>query len=399
MAPSDCPDEPYFLSQQLQPRMKNITLRQLRTFERVARNLSFSRAAEELHLTQPAVSMQIKQLEEQAGISLFNQTSKRISLTQAGELMLRHSLLILDDLKAAEQSFVSLKAGGTGRLRVGLITSGSYFFPHLISAFMHGKTEIDLDLTVRSRDHLITLLRSDRIDLAVMIHAPDDPAILTETFAPNPFVLVSAPTHPLTQEYDIPYSRIARECLIVRESGTDTRSATNDTFCTDQSTPRFMEIGCAEAIKHAVMAGMGISFLSAHAVQSEVRSGMLKVLDVQGLPLKRHWCVAHRVDRHLPPAALDFRQFLLTEGRARLEHFTGIDRVHTGIEVQSPGHVAGKTRTIVASSASHEVALRTRALLRDERLPDEHHIQGEDHAGGDDCRPDQLPARRELTHH
>src|ERR1700682_6407504 len=188
VASSDCREHLYFLSQQLQPRMKNITLRQLKTFERVARTLSFSRAAEELHLTQPAVSMQIKQLEEQAGISLFNQTSKRISLTQAGELMLRHSLLILADLKAAEKSFASLKAGGTGRLRVGLITSGSYFFPHLISAFMHGKTEIDLDLTVRSRDHLITLLRSDRIDLAVMIHAPDDPAILAETFAPNPFV-------------------------------------------------------------------------------------------------------------------------------------------------------------------------------------------------------------------
>jgi DNA-binding transcriptional LysR family regulator len=110
--------------------MKNITIRQLRIFERVARNLSFSRAAEELHLTQPAVSMKIKQMEEQAGISLFNQTGRRISLTQAGELKLRHSLLILADLKAAEQSFASLRAGAAERLRVGLVTSGSCFFPH-----------------------------------------------------------------------------------------------------------------------------------------------------------------------------------------------------------------------------------------------------------------------------
>jgi DNA-binding transcriptional LysR family regulator len=343
--------------------------------------------------------MQIKQMEEQAGISLFSRTGKRISLTQAGELMLRNSLLILADLKAAEQSFASLRAHGAERLRVGLVTSGSYIFPHLISEFLHGKTEVDLDLTVRSREHLIALLRSDQIDLAVMVHAPDDPAIVTETFAPNPFVLVSAPTHPLAQEYDIPCSRIARECLIVRESGTDTRSATNDIFCSHQSTPRFMEIGCAEAIKQAVVAGMGISFLSAHTVQPEVRSGLLKVLDVQGLPLERHWRVAHRADRRLAPAALDFRQFLISEGGTRLEHFAGIDRVHTGVEVQRSSQVSKETRTIVASSASHEVALRTRALLRDDRLPHEHHVQSPNCASGDDGRADQLPARGKSTHH
>jgi DNA-binding transcriptional LysR family regulator len=99
-----------------------------------------------------------------------------------------------------------------------------------------------------------------------------------------------------------------------------------------------MEIGCAEAVKQAVVAGMGISILSAHTVQPEVRSGLLKVLDVQDLPLKRHWHVAHREDRHLPPPALDFWQFLISEGGTRLEHFTGIDRLHTGVEVQRSDH-------------------------------------------------------------
>jgi LysR family transcriptional regulator, low CO2-responsive transcriptional regulator len=379
--------------------MKNITIRQLKIFESVARNLSFSRAAEDLHLTQPAVSMQIKQMEEQAGSPLFHHTGKRISLTEAGELILRHCRVILADLKAAEQSLVDLMSGSIQRLRVGLITSGSYFFPHLINSFMQARTGIDLDMTVRSRDHLITLLRNEQIDLAVMVHAPDGPAIVAEPFAPNPFVLVAAPTHPLAYEPDIPFARIALERLIVRESGTDTRNVANDTFFNHESTPRFMEIGCEEAIKQSVMAGLGISFLSALAVQSEVRAGLLKVLDVRGFPLKRQWCVVHRADRPLPPAARDFRQFLLTEGGTRLEHFTGIESVHTGMDLQRPDHAALETRKIAGSNASHEVALRTRALLRENRLPDEHHVQGQNHAGGDDGCADQLPRRSKSTQH
>nr|WP_243751381.1 LysR substrate-binding domain-containing protein [Paraburkholderia sp. BL10I2N1] len=261
------------------------------------------------------------------------------------------------------------------------------------------KTRLDLDMTVRSRDQLITLLRSDQIDLAVMVHAPDDPATVAEPFAPNPFVVVSAPTHPLAYEHNIPYARLALECLIVRERGTDTRSAANQAFCSHASAPRFMELGCAEAIKQSVRAGMGISFLSAQVVQSEVRVGLVKVLDVQGLPLKRHWRVVHRVDRPLPPAARDFRQFLLTEAGARLEHFTGIESVHTGMDPQRASHAVLEMKTFAASSASHEVVLRTRTLLRDDRLPDESHVQGQNHTGSEDRRADELPAGSKTTHH
>ncbi|WP_408451776.1 LysR substrate-binding domain-containing protein [Paraburkholderia fungorum] len=379
--------------------MKNMTIRQLKAFESVARNLSFSRAAEDLHLTQPAVSMQIKQMEDQAGLPLFRHIGKRISLTEAGELILHHCRVILADLKAAEQSLANLMTGGIQRLRVGLITSGSYFFPHLINSFMQGNTGIDLDMTVRSRDQLITLLRNDQIDLAVLVHAPDDPAMTVEPFAPNPFVLVAAPTHPLADETGIPFARIALECVIVRESGTDTRNAADATFCGLESTLRFMELGCEEAIKQSVMAGLGISFLSAQAVQSEVRAGLLKVLDVQGFPLKRQWCVAHRADRPLPPAARDFRHFLLTEAGTRLERLTGIESVHTGIDLQRPEHAAPETNTIVAGGASLEVARRTRALLRNDRLPDEHYVQDQNHAGCDDSRSDQLSGRGKLAHH
>ena len=379
--------------------MKNITIRQIKAFESVARNLSFSRAAEDLHLTQPAVSMQIKQMEDQAGLPLFFHLGKRISLTEAGELMLRHTRVILADLKAAEKSFESLKVGDLQRLRVGLVTSGSSLFPHLISGFMQGKAWLDLDMNVRSRDQLIALLHTEQIDLAVVIHAPDDPRIVAEAFAPNPFILVCSPTHPLAHERDIPYSRIAAERLIVRESGTDTRSAADDIFSAYASPPRFMEIGCTEAIKQSVMAGMGISFLSAQAVQSELRAGLLNVLDVQGFPLKRHWCVVHRADRNLPPAALAFRQFLLTEGGARLEHFTGMDKVQMDIDLQRVEHVALDIGAIAASNGHHGVVLRTRALLRDHGLPDEHQVQSQNHAGSDDGGHDQPAAGGKSTHH
>lgn len=350
--------------------MKNITIRQLKTFESVARNLSFSRAAEDLHLTQPAVSMQIKQMEDQAGLALFLQTGKRISLTEAGQLMLRHSRVILADLRAAEQSFASLKTVGTQRLRIGVITSGSYFFPHLISAFIQGELGLDLDLTVRSRDQLITLLRSDQIDLAIMVHAPTESNMVAEAFAPNPFVMVAAPTHPLASERDISYARIAEERLLVRESGTDTRSVADEVFCHPQSSPHLMEIGSAEAIKQSVMAGMGITFLPTQAVASEVRAGLLTVLDAQGFPLDRRWHVVHRADRNLPSVALEFRQFLLVEGSARLNQLEGSGSHKAPQVTQRINGTAVETQTNTATSALQEVARRTRALLRDGRLHD-----------------------------
>jgi DNA-binding transcriptional LysR family regulator len=379
--------------------MKNMTIRQMKAFESVARNLSFSRAAEDLHLTQPAVSMQIKQMERQTGFPLFHHSGKRIVLTEAGEVVLRHCLVILEDLKVAEKSVANLMVDGAQHLRIGLTTSGGYFFPHLINSFMQGKTKIVLDMTVHTRDQLATLLRRELIDLAVMVYAPNSPAIVADPFAPNPFVLLSAPTHPLAYQHDIPYSRIAHESILVRESGTDTRSAADDMFGSRDSTPRFMEMSGTEAIKQSVMAGMGIGFLSAQAVQSEVRAGLLRVLDVRGFPLKRHWCLVHRADRHLPPAARAFRQFLLTEGNARLVHLTGIESVHKGMDIQRSEHANLSTKTIIAGSASHEVALRTRALLRDDRLPDEHQVQRQNQAFGDDCCADQLPAGSESTHH
>jgi LysR family transcriptional regulator, low CO2-responsive transcriptional regulator len=303
--------------------MKHITIRQIRIFESVARNLSFSRAAEDLHLTQPAVSMQIKQMEGLAGLPLFQHTGKRISLTEGGSLVLRHCQVILADLQAAEQSLANLMTGGIQKLRVGLITSGSRLFPRLLNAFMQDRNFITLDMKVSPREQLIKMLRNEQIDLAVMVRAPHAPHLVARPFADHPFVLVASPSHPLAAERDIPLSRIAAERLIVREEGTDTRIVADDVFLSQTSEPRFMELDYSEAIKESVMAGLGVSLLSAHEVEYEVRAGRLQLLDVQGFPLKRHWNVVHCDDRPLPPAARDFRQFLLTEAGARLAALAG----------------------------------------------------------------------------
>ncbi|QJD91161.1 LysR family transcriptional regulator [Duganella dendranthematis] len=298
--------------------MKHITLRQIKIFESVARNLSFSRAAEDLHLTQPAVSMQIKQMEGLAGLPLFQHSGKRIALTEGGSLVLRHCQVILADLNAAEQSLADLMTGAVQRLRVGLITSGSRFFPHMINAFLQQHAGLQLEMQVRPREQLLSMLRADQLDLAVMVRAPSLPSLAAEPFAANPFVLVASPMHPLAAEREIPVARIASECLLVRESGTDTRIVADDIFLSLSNPPRFMELGCSEAIKQSVIAGMGVSLLSAQEVQADVRAGLLTVLAVQGLPVKRQWHVVHCGDRPLPSVARGFRQFLLDEAALRL---------------------------------------------------------------------------------
>jgi DNA-binding transcriptional LysR family regulator len=173
-------------------------------------------------------------------------------------------------------------------------------------------------MQVRPREQLVSMLRADQLDLAVMVRAPSLPSLAAEPFAANPFVLVASPMHPLAAEREIPVARIASECLLVRESGTDTRIVADDIFLSLSNPPRFMELGCSEAIKQSVIAGMGVSLLSAQEVQADVRAGLLTVLAVQGLPVKRQWHVVHCGDRPLPSVARGFRQFLLDEAALRL---------------------------------------------------------------------------------
>lgn len=303
----------------------NATLRQLKTFIVVARRLSFSRAAEELHLTQPAVSEQIKQLEVHVGLPLFEKLGKKIFLTPAGEEMLRYSQEIIDQFRQAEEAMEQIGRPHS-RLKVGMITAGAYLFPHLLATFMQRHGDIELDVAVQNRQELLQRVEDHTTDIAIMINAPGHTGLVSMAFAPHPFVIVAAPGHPLAGERKIPVSALSNERFLVREKGSDTWHSMKENLMDRHGKLHApMEIKSTETIKQAVIAGMGLSFLSAHTVGFEVRAGMLSILDVEGFPIIDSWQVVHRSDKPLAPAALAFKQFLLDEGAAQIARFSHAD--------------------------------------------------------------------------
>jgi LysR family transcriptional regulator, low CO2-responsive transcriptional regulator len=298
--------------------MRHATLRQLKVFEAVARLTSYSRAAEELHLTQPAVSTQVRKLEDHAGLPLFEQLGKKIFLTPAGTELLHHSRLIIQQFEDAEAAMTQFKGVAGGKLNVAVISAGDYFMPRLLVDFAGRHGGVILNLTVHNREGLLAQLADNLTDLAVMVRPPEDADTIHEPFAPHPYVIVANAGHPLVHEKRIPMARIVREPFVVREKGSDTWQSMADGFGRHLERLNVtMEIKSTETIKQAVIAGLGISFMSAHTVSHELRAGSLAVLDVQGLPLMLNWYVVQRRQKRLPPVAQAFRQFLLSDG-ARL---------------------------------------------------------------------------------
>lgn len=306
--------------------MKNATLRQLKVFEAVARNLSFSRAAEELHLTQPAVSTQVKRLEDHAGLPLFEQLGKKIHLTPAGVEMLQSSRMIIEQFKQVEDTMTHFKGVSGGTLNVAVISAGDYFFPRLLVAFARRHAGVTLNLVVVNREELLQQLADNLTDLAIMGRPPTDVDTLNEAFAPHPYVIVAPPDHPLVGRKRIPIARLAHEPFIAREKGSDTWNAMAEAFGPQlDSLNVAMKIRSTETVKQAVIAGMGVGFLSAHTISQEVNSRSLAILDVQGFPLQSHWYVVHRRNKRLAPVAAAFRNFLLHDAAALIEQSTRID--------------------------------------------------------------------------
>jgi DNA-binding transcriptional LysR family regulator len=300
--------------------MKHATLRQLKVFEAVARHRSFSRAAEELHLTQPAVSTQVRKLEDHAGLPLFEQLGKKIHLTPAGAQMLQSSREIIQKFQEAEEAMAQYKGVSGGKLNVSVISAGDYFFPRLLVEFAQRHPGVTLNFGVCNRQELLAQMDANQTDLAVMVRPPTEGDTVAEPFAPHPYVVVAAPGHPLVGKKRIPVTRIAREPFIVREKGSDTWNSMEEGFGERIGELNIaMEIKSTETIKQAVMAGMGVSFLSAHTISRELRSGAIAVLDVVGFPLMLNWYVVHRHTKRLPPVAQAFKDFLLAEGAALVE--------------------------------------------------------------------------------
>ncbi|MEP7056943.1 MAG: LysR family transcriptional regulator [Caldimonas sp.] len=306
--------------------MKHATLRQLKVFEAVARLLSFSRAAEELHLTQPAVSTQIRKLEEHAGNALFEQFGKKIYLTPAGTELLQISRAIIQQFEAAEHAMTQFNGVSGGKLNVGVISAGDYFFPHLLVAFASRHRNVTLNFTVHNREELLAHIADNLTDLAVMVRPPPDLDTVNQPFAPHPYLIVAAPGHPLVGKKKIALATLMREPFVVREKGSDTWHSMKEGFGGDLGGINIaMEIRSTETIKQAVIAGMGVSFLSAHTISRELRDGSLRALDVEGFPLMLHWYVVHRRTKRLPPVAQAFKDFLLSDGAALIEQIVPVE--------------------------------------------------------------------------
>ena len=300
--------------------MKHATLRQLKVFASVARHLSFARAAEELHLTQPAISGQIKKLEEHAGVALFEQLGKKTYLTAAGEDLLGIVRSIIEQFEAAEHAMAQHKGVAGGRLNVAAISAGDYFLPRLLVEFVGRHHGVTLNFTVHNREGLLAHLAANLTDLAIMARPPADDDMVSEPFAPHPYVIVAAPSHPLAGKARIERRRVLREPFVVREKGSDTWQSMREAFGAQMDEVRIaLEIASTETLKQAVIAGLGIGYLSAHTVSQELRTKSLVVLDVRGFPHVQHWHVVHRRRKRLPPVAVAFEEFLRSEGAGLLE--------------------------------------------------------------------------------
>ena len=303
--------------------MKNVTFRQLRVFTEVARKLSFVRAAEVLHLTPPAVTMQVKELEAAVGLPLFDRQGRTISLTTTGEYFLVYAKRLISTLKDAEDAMARFKRVEAGVLNIGLVSTAKYFIPRMLARFHEEHPGIEVRLQVTgNREQLLTLLHGNEVDLAVMGRPPKEMATSAEPFAAHPLVFICPPDHPMQRAESVPVQALEMHPLIVREPGSGTRKAMEDFFREHRVTPRIaMEMSSNETIKQAVMAGMGISFLSLHTMGLELRSGLMHIVDVDGTPIMRTWNLVHLLSKLLSPAAEAFRYYLIEEGEKHLrEH-------------------------------------------------------------------------------
>lgn len=304
--------------------MLRLTLRQLEVFEAVAQHLSYSRASEALYLTQPAVSIQIKQLEEAVGMPLFEQLGKKIYLTEAGNELLRYSRNIVKQLEEAETVFQEMKGMQRGKLAISVASTAGYFMPFVLAQFNKRFPEVSITLNVSNREVLLQELAQNAMDFAIMGRPPDGHGLDFTSFLENPLVVIAPPDHPLAQERNIPLARIQQETFIAREQGSGTRSAAERFFAAHGIKMKTgTEMSKNESIKQAVQAGMGLSILSLNTVMLELEAKRLAVLDVEEFPIQRHWYLVHRTGKRLPGVAQAFKEFILNEAATLLKSEAG----------------------------------------------------------------------------
>jgi LysR family transcriptional regulator, low CO2-responsive transcriptional regulator len=295
--------------------MRHVTLRQLRIFAEVLRCGSFAAAAQALHLTPPAITVQMRQLEEKAGLPLIERSGAKLEPTEAGREVAaaaqRMELAIADCVEALS----NLRGLKGGRVSIGVVSTAKYFAPHALGAFARSFPSVEIRLEVGNRSTIVGALEANTLDLALTGRPPEELDVDKAAIGAHPHVVVAAPDHPLAPRKRLPASVLAEQTFLVREPGSGTRNLMERFFRESRVEPRIgMEMASTETIKQAVMAGLGIAFLSGHTVAAELADRRLVLLDIAGLPVVRQWFIVKLTRRRLLPAAQALRQFLIDEG-------------------------------------------------------------------------------------
>ncbi|MES1981270.1 MAG: LysR family transcriptional regulator [Pseudomonadota bacterium] len=294
--------------------MLHLTLRQLHVFQKVASLLNYSQAAKALHMSQPAVSMQIKQLHDNIGLPLLEQMGKKIYLTEAGQELYYYSRAITEQIDELDMVFARLKGIKQGKLRIAVASTANYFAPQLLVNFSQRFPDVTVHLAVTNRQMVLQELADNEADLAIMGQVPEGHDLKAESFMENPLVVIASPGHSLADQKHIPLKRLESETFLAREAGSGTRDAVERFFHEKGIQIKTgMVMSANEAIKQAVQAGMGLGIVSLQTAALELESRRLVVLDVDQFPLIRHWYVVHRSHKRLSPVTSAFKTFLLTE--------------------------------------------------------------------------------------
>lgn len=268
--------------------------------------------------------MQVRQLEHAAGLPLVEQMGRRVQLTEAGRELLRYASRVSELLREAEDAMTALQGVGGGELSIAVTSTAKYFAPRLLAEFRRLHSEVRLRLAVSNREAVVRALTDNTVDLAVMGRPPRGLETEAAAFAKHPIAVIAPPEHPLAGRQRLPLDALAGETFVIRERGSGTRAAMEHVFAERGFRAReTLEMSSNETIKQAVMAGMGIAFLSTHTIGLELRAGRLVLLPVTGLPVMREWYVIHRRGKRLSPAAQAFRSFLLEQGAALIARAVG----------------------------------------------------------------------------
>lgn len=296
----------------------HVTFRQLKVFDSVARHLSYTKAADDLHLTQPAVSMQIKQLERAVDMPLFEVLGKKVYLTEAGEVFQDHTQRILAELKQVEEEMDALKGVDGGRVHVAIASTVNYFAARLIARFCQRHENVSINLEVSNRETLLQRLEANQPDMVLMGQPPEELELDATPFMSNPLVAIAAPDHPLLGDRRVTLAELSAQRLVMREPGSGTRSAIEAAFRENGIEPASRsEMTSNEAIKQVVEAGLAIAIVSLHTVELELSVGRLVEVPVESFPVLRKWYIVQRASKRLSPTAQAFKEFVLAEGEVQ----------------------------------------------------------------------------------